>query len=52
MISGCLYKLDFPNGKSYIGITSKTASQRLLELAYLEVRKQKLKSEPRIEGKL
>jgi len=26
-----LYKLDFPNGKSYIGITSKTAQQRFKE---------------------
>lgn len=25
---GQLYKLDFPNGKSYIGITTKTASER------------------------
>lgn len=25
---GHLYKLDFPNGKSYIGITTKTALQR------------------------
>lgn len=25
---GCLYQLVFPNGKSYIGITSKTAEQR------------------------
>lgn len=26
---GQLYKLDFPNGKSYIGITTKTAAERL-----------------------
>lgn len=25
---GCLYQLIFPNGKSYIGITKKTAKQR------------------------
>jgi hypothetical protein len=25
---GCLYQLIFPNGKSYIGITKKTAEQR------------------------
>ncbi len=25
---GCLYRLDFPNGKSYVGITSKTAEWR------------------------
>lgn len=25
---GCLYQLIFPNGKSYIGITKKTAAQR------------------------
>ena len=25
-----LYKLDFPNGKSYIGITSKTAQERFI----------------------
>jgi len=28
---GCLYKLDFPNGKSYIGITSKTATKRFID---------------------
>jgi hypothetical protein len=27
-IVGCLYQLIFPNGKSYIGITRKTAEQR------------------------
>lgn len=25
---GCVYKLDFPNGKSYIGFTRKTAAER------------------------
>ena len=25
---GCLYRIDFPNGKAYIGITMKTAEQR------------------------
>ncbi|MHB1236934.1 MAG: GIY-YIG nuclease family protein [Gallionella sp.] len=25
---GCLYQLIFPNGKSYIGISSNTAEQR------------------------
>lgn len=25
---GCLYKIDFPSGKSYIGITKKTAEER------------------------
>lgn len=25
---GCLYQIEFPNGKSYIGITMKTAEQR------------------------
>lgn len=25
---GCLYRIEFPNGKSYIGITSKSAEQR------------------------
>ena len=25
---GALYRLDFPNGKSYVGITAKTAAQR------------------------
>jgi hypothetical protein len=28
---GCLYQLIFPNGKSYIGITKKTAEQRFQE---------------------
>lgn len=28
---GLLYKLDFPNGKSYIGITSKTAQERFCQ---------------------
>jgi hypothetical protein len=28
---GCLYQLIFPNGKSYIGITTKTAKQRFGE---------------------
>lgn len=28
---GCLYQLIFPNGKSYIGITKKTAEQRFRE---------------------
>lgn len=28
---GCLYQLIFPNGKSYIGITNKTAQQRFKE---------------------
>ncbi|HLP97024.1 MAG TPA: GIY-YIG nuclease family protein [Sideroxyarcus sp.] len=28
---GCLYQLVFPDGKSYIGITSKTAKQRFKE---------------------
>jgi hypothetical protein len=28
---GCLYQLIFPNGKSYIGITNKTAKQRFGE---------------------
>jgi hypothetical protein len=28
---GCLYQLIFPNGKSYIGITKKTAEQRFGE---------------------
>ncbi len=28
---GCLYQLIFPNGKSYIGITSKTTKQRFAE---------------------
>lgn len=26
---GQLYRLDFPNGKSYVGVTTKTAQQRL-----------------------
>ncbi len=28
---GCLYQLIFPDGKSYIGITNKTAAQRFAE---------------------
>lgn len=28
---GCLYRIDFPSGKSYIGVTSKPAEWRLTE---------------------
>lgn len=28
LASGCLYRLTFPNGKSYIGITKRTAEKR------------------------
>lgn len=28
---GCLYRIDFPSGKSYIGITSKTAEHRFIK---------------------
>ena len=31
---GALYRITFPNGKSYIGITSKTAGQRLAVHSY------------------
>ena len=31
---GCLYRLMFPNGKAYIGITTGTAQERLAEHAY------------------
>ena len=31
---GALYRLDFPNGKSYVGITAKTAAQRFSAHAY------------------
>jgi hypothetical protein len=30
-MSGCLYRLVFPNGKAYIGITSRTAARRFAE---------------------
>lgn len=31
LTSGCLYKLTFPNGKAYIGITRRTAGERFKE---------------------
>lgn len=31
---GCLYRIDFPSGKSYIGITAGTAEARFAEHAY------------------
>lgn len=31
---GCLYQITFPNGKSYIGITRKTAEQRFATHRY------------------
>lgn len=40
--SGCLYRLNFPNGKSYIGITTKTADKRFAEhVRYASGRKSK-----------
>lgn len=31
---GCLYMIDFPNGKSYVGITSFSAAERLVGHLY------------------
>lgn len=31
---GCLYKLTFPDGKAYIGITTGTATERFSEHVY------------------
>lgn len=31
---GCLYRITFPNGKAYLGITAKTAAQRFVAHVY------------------
>ena len=35
---GCLYMIDFPNGKSYVGITTMTAARRL-ESHFYEIKR-------------
>lgn len=42
MCNGCLYRLTFPNGKAYIGITGRTAATRFAEhVTYSRVGKNK-----------